>query len=240
VPRFDHDVFVENVDRSFVEISAHVEGWWDAESGFGSLTITGEMQANVPTTGAQLDRCRVHIPHVDHWINLHRLGLPGPGLAPGLLPAQDMFARDWAIDHDEVYSGTRSHRDVSFSLQVENFEVRAERMHDLRFGHEDTILDFTVEATSTDVSAATGQPGFTTYEVVVSLLPRSMCGEHHVCDCSCRERCCRRRKHRRHKSNTTKSETKSEIALTAPVTLTEVPEPQVELAKVPTQEPKRT
>src|ERR1044071_8804787 len=208
--RFDEPLHVENIDNSFDRITAHGEGWWDPYSGVGQIIITGEMQAKVPDSGSQLDFCRVHLPHRLHWVNW-----PGH---PENEPHGDHYGQhgqnhhhhprhfdDFGVDHFEIFSGTRSHHDLSFNLDVENFEVQAELAHDIHTGYEDTVLDFAVESASTDISTATGEPGFTWYEVVISLTPPDHCRRHDRRPRCCEDGCkqfCRWKKHKRCRDKT--------------------------------------
>lgn len=192
---FNHDLAVENVNNMFDEIDAHAEGWWDPLSGVGQLVITGRMQAKTPASGQpnQLDRCRVHVPHREFW-HWNRDWSCGGCVGRCELGRNCPRARtleEFTVDHHETYSGSRSHVDVSFDLDVENFEVHAVDRGDTRgFDHFDTVLEFTVDVAATDVSAATGDPGMTSYEVVLSLTPLQHCRDR------CERRHCRWCRHR--------------------------------------------
>jgi hypothetical protein len=192
---FNHDLLVENVNSMFEEIDAHAEGWWDPLSGVGELVITGHMQAKTPAAGQpnQIDRCRVHVPHRQHW-HWNRDWTCGGCVGrceQGRNCPRARHLEEFTVDHHETYSGSRSHVDVSFDLDVENFEVHAVDRDRPGFEVFDTVLEFDVNVASTDVSLATGDPGMTSYEVVLSLTPlqhsRDRCERRH---CRwCRDRC---------------------------------------------------
>jgi hypothetical protein len=192
---FNHNLPVENVNNMFDQIDAHAEGWWDPLSGVGSLVITGRMQAKTPAVGQpnQLDRCRVHVPHREfwHWNRDWECGGCVGRCTGGQACPRRRHIENFTVDHHEIYSGSRSHVDVSFDLDVENFEVHAVDRERQGRDH-DTVLEFTVDVSATDVSAATGDPGMTSYEVVLSLTPenchRERCERRHCRARKCRER----------------------------------------------------